>query len=94
MAAWLIGHMTVRDSVKWQEYVSQVGATLAEAGGEVMFRGRLQDQVCGEAPGQLVVAIRFADLASLRNWHDSPAYQRLIPIRRAAADVVLSAYED
>jgi uncharacterized protein (DUF1330 family) len=94
MATWLIGHMTVRDSAKWQEYVGQVGATVAEAGGEVMFRGRLQEQVCGEAPGQLVVAIRFADQASLRRWHDSAAYQRLISIRQAAADVVLSAYED
>jgi uncharacterized protein (DUF1330 family) len=41
MATWLIGHITVRDATKWQEYVSQVGATIAEAGGEVMFRGRL-----------------------------------------------------
>jgi uncharacterized protein (DUF1330 family) len=94
MATWLIGHITVRDAAKWQEYVSQVGATIAGAGGEVMFRGRLQAQVCGDAPGQSLVAIRFADMASLRTWHDSPAYQRLIPIRRAAADVVLSAYED
>lgn len=94
MATWLIGHITVRDATKWQEYVSQVGATIAEAGGEVMFRGRLQDQVGGDAPGQSLVAIRFSDLPSLRKWHDSPAYQRLIPIRRAAADVVLSAYGD
>jgi uncharacterized protein (DUF1330 family) len=94
MAAWLIGHITVRDAMKWQDYVSQVGATIAETGGQVMFRGRLQDQLCGDAPGQLLVAIRFADMANLRKWHDSPAYQRLIPIRRAAADVVLSAYED
>mgnify|MGYP003519763114 CR=1 FL=1 len=28
MAAWLIGHMTVRDPVKWQEYLGQVGATV------------------------------------------------------------------
>ena len=94
MATWLIGHMTVHDPAKWQDYVSQVGATIAEAGAEVMFRGHLLDRVCGEAPGQLLVAIRFADLASLRRWHESPAYQRLIPIRKAAADVVLSAYED
>lgn len=94
MAAWLIGHMTVRDPVKWQEYLGQVGATVADAGGEVVFRGHLWDRVCGEAPGQLAVVIRFADSASLRKWHESPAYQRLIPIRQAAAEVVLSAYED
>ena len=70
MAAWLIGHMTVRDPVKWQEYLGQVGATVADAGGEVVFRGHLWDQVCDEAPGQLVVAIRFADPASLRFLED------------------------
>lgn len=94
MASWLIGHITVRDAAKWQQYVSQVGATVAAAGGEVVFRGSLAEQLCGASPGQLVVAIRFADLASLRSWHQSPAYQRLIPIRQAAADVVLSAYEE
>lgn len=94
MAAWLIGHITVRDSEKWQEYLGQVGATVHDFGGEVVFRGSLADPVCGPAPGQLIVAIRFADLASLRKWHVSPAYQRLIPIRMAAADVVLSAYQE
>lgn len=74
--------------------MSQVGATIAEAGGQVMFRGSLQDQLCGDAPGRSLVAIRFADMASPRKWHDSPAYHRLVPIRRAAADVVLGAYEN
>ena len=36
---------------------------------------------------------RFADLAALRRWHDSPEYQALVPLRMAAADVVLTAYE-
>lgn len=82
MAAWLIGHLTVGEPAKRQGYVGQVGATVAEAGGKVVFRGRLRDQMCGEAPGWLVDAIRFADLASLREWHKSPAYRRLIPIRQ------------
>ena len=94
MAAWLIGHMTVRDAAKWQEYVSQVGDTILACGGEVVFRGRLQETLAGDAPGQLTVVIRFADMAALKRWHASPDYQRLIPVRRAAADVVLSAYTD
>lgn len=94
MAAWLIGHVTVRDAAKWQEYVSQVGATIAAGGGEVVFRGRLQASLAGEAPGELTVVIRFADMAALKRWHESPAYQRLVQVREAAADVVLSAYSD
>lgn len=94
MAAWLIGHMTVRDAAKWQEYVSQVGATIVAGGGEAMFRGRLAASLSGEAPGQLTVVVRFPDMAALQRWHSSPEYQRLIPVREAAADVLLSAYVD
>ena len=92
MAAWLIGHMTVRDPAKWQEYVSQVGATIAAGGGEVVFRGHLEASLSGAAPGVLSVVIRFPDMPALQRWHASPDYQRLIPVREAAADVVLSAY--
>jgi uncharacterized protein (DUF1330 family) len=37
--------------------------------------------------------LRFADPAAARQWHDSPAYQALIPLRAEAADVDLTAYE-
>ncbi len=93
MAAYLVGHITVRDPGKWQEYLGRVGATIAAAGGDVLFRGELRQELSRRAPGQLIVAARFPDLDALRHWHDSPAYRSLIPIRDAAADVVLSAYE-
>jgi uncharacterized protein (DUF1330 family) len=94
MAAYLVGHMTVRDAARWQEYLGRVGATIAAGGGELVFRGQQRDEICGAAPGQLIVVARFADLAALRRWHDGPDYQALIPIRKAAADVILTAYED
>ena len=39
------------------------------------------------------MVIRFPDPASLRGWFESPAYQALIPLREAAADVTLIGYE-
>ena len=33
------------------------------------------------------------DAALARAWHDSPAYQALVPLREAGADVVLVGYE-
>jgi uncharacterized protein (DUF1330 family) len=44
--------------------------------------------------GERVVVARFASMAGLRRWFDSPEYQALIALRDAAADVVLTAYED
>jgi uncharacterized protein (DUF1330 family) len=37
--------------------------------------------------------IRFPSLADADGWHNSAAYQALIPIRQEAADVVLTTYE-
>lgn len=37
--AYVIGHLTVKDPEKWAEYRRDVPATLAEWGGELVFRG-------------------------------------------------------
>ena len=36
--------------------------------------------------------LRFPDVASIEAWHRSADYQALIPIREAAADIVLASY--
>jgi uncharacterized protein (DUF1330 family) len=50
--------------------------------------------LAGRAHGERVVVARFADMAALRRWHESAEYQSLVPLREAAADVVLTAYRD
>lgn len=92
-AAYLIGHITIRDSQKWARYRDRVPDTLAGWGGELVFRGRLTDVMSGEHPHADTVVIRFPDRSALRGWFDSPAYQALIPLREQAADVVLLGYE-
>ncbi len=99
MTALVTGRVRVRDAAKWREYVAQVGATIAQYGGEVLFRGA---QVRAFAPaagrngdgGELLVVLRFADAAAAARWHDSPEYQRLIAVRDAGAEVVLTGYDD
>jgi uncharacterized protein (DUF1330 family) len=39
------------------------------------------------------VVIRFPNRAAVNNWHDSAAYQALVPLRRRAADVLIVSYE-
>jgi uncharacterized protein (DUF1330 family) len=93
MTAYVIGQIHIRDASRWQEYVSHVGGTIAQYGGEVQFRGERAAVFSGEYPFERAVVIKFADLAAAKRWHESPEYQRLIPIRDAAADVTLVSYQ-
>lgn len=93
MSCYVIGCIQVRDSDKWQEYVSQVGATFSPFGGEVVFRGDSARVLDGTLDAGQVVCIRFADQDAALRWYGSAEYQRLIPVRNAAADVVLISYD-
>ena len=93
MAAFLLGTIRVKDATLWRQYVERVPATFAQYEGEVLGRGSKALELADHAHGERFVVARFADLAALRRWHDSPEYQALVPLRMAAADVVLTAYE-
>jgi uncharacterized protein (DUF1330 family) len=91
-AAYAIGHITVRDDAKWREYCRQVPATLAPWHGKVLLRGQLLEILNGAHAHGDTVVLRFPDQQALAEWHASPAYQALIPLRDAGADVVLLAF--
>ncbi len=91
--AYVVGRMTVKNEPKWAEYRGQVLATLTPWRGELVFRGNQVRALSGECPHADIVVIRFASLADADGWHNSAAYQALIPLRQEAADVVLTTYE-
>ena len=93
MPAYVIGHITVKDPKKWEEYRGKVPATLAPWGGEVLLRGRRIAILTGKHPYTDTVVIRFPDAKAIAGWYGSPAYQSLIPIREQAADMILISYE-
>jgi uncharacterized protein (DUF1330 family) len=94
MGAICVGHIRVKDPAAWEQYRSQVGATITQYGGELLFRGQWKQNFSGTALGERVVALRFADLATAQRWHDSPEYQTLIPLRDAGAAVTLELFEE
>lgn len=91
--AYLVGQVSVRDPELWARYVAGVAASLAPFAAELVFRGSHARDLAGIQPFDRVVVIRFADLDELNRWHDSDAYQALVPLRERAADVVITAYE-
>jgi uncharacterized protein (DUF1330 family) len=93
MAAYLIGHITVKDSVQWKVYVDGVAKSLSPFGAEIIFRGKRASVLAGEHSYQNAVVIKFSDQTTLQNWYNSKIYQDLIPIRDRAAEVVLVSYD-
>ncbi|MEO8102143.1 MAG: DUF1330 domain-containing protein [Betaproteobacteria bacterium] len=94
MAAYCIGQIRVKDAQAWEQYRGRVGATIVQYGGEVMFRGGLQQAFSGTADHDSVVALRFDNLDAAKRWHDSPEYQALVPLREQGAEVALVLYQD
>ena len=93
MAAYLVGHITVKDNELWQKYVAGVGESLAPFDSRVVFRGQLLEVLAGEHEHDLVVVIEFPDQSTLENWFHSEKYQSLIPLRDKAADVIITTYQ-
>jgi uncharacterized protein (DUF1330 family) len=90
---WVIGHVSVKDADKWAEYRSRVPATLAPWGGELVFRGTRRAVLGGEHRHSDTVVLKFPDVASAESWHASPAYQALVALRHAAAEVDLILFD-
>lgn len=93
MSRCVIGHITVRDARRWDDYRARVPATLAPFGGELVLRGRTAGVLNGHWSHTDTVVLRFPDAAAVAGWYGSPAYRALVPLRDAAADVVLVEYD-
>ena len=93
MAAYLIGHITVKDHNLWQEYVAGVQESIVPFAAKVVFRGKLDKVLAGQHDKDLVVVVEFSDPSTLDDWFNSGKYQALIPLRDRAANVVITTYK-
>ena len=93
MAAYLIGHITVKDAGKWEVYVEGVGKSLIPFGAEIVFRGKHAIVLTGKHSHENTVVIKFPDQTTLQQWYNSDEYQKLIPNRDEAAEVVIIGYD-
>ena len=93
MAAYLIGHITVKDPGQWKIYTDGVAKSLIPFRAEVIFRGKRAAVLCGEHSHYNSVVIKFPDQLTLQQWYNSKAYQDLISMRDKAAEVVLISYD-
>ncbi len=86
MTAYAIAHLSNVDlGADIVEYLRRIDATLAPFGGKFIVHGGRQRVIEGPADGVIVV-IEFPDYEAAQGWYDSPAYQKILPLRLNNAD--------
>ncbi len=92
MTAFFIAQVRIKDPEKFQAYAGSVGETFKPHGGELLLRGKAEGVLAGELNHDAVGIIRFPSQESLTAWHESDAYQALIPLRQEAAEMTITRY--
>ncbi len=85
MAAYMIVDVEVTNQEAYEEYRRQVPATLEKYGGRFVVRGGRHETLEGSWQPQRVVVLEFPDFERAKQWHASPEYQAIIPLRTANA---------
>ena len=81
MKAYAIVQETITDRAMFEEYRKDVLATLEPFGGKFIVRGGALTLREGEWPHERTVIVEFASRAAAEGWYDSPAYQKILPLR-------------
>lgn len=85
MKAYVIVQESIQDQETFDQYRKDVPATLQEFGGVFVVRGGTLTILEGEWGHPRLVVIEFPSRANAEAWYKSAAYQRLVPLRLAAA---------
>ena len=92
MSVYVVGQIKIKDQAVWQEYKDQVGDTLKPYGGRVLFRAQATDSFVGACAYPEIVAIEFDSIDQAKAWYGGEEYQRIAPLRKQSADVILCIY--
>ncbi len=93
MKVYVIGHITIKDTKKWDEYKAQVPNSLEGFNASIVLRGKVFEPLDGNDEYTDIVVLEFATQQEAKNWYKSANYQKLIALRKEAANVVLKIYE-
>ena len=81
MAAYLIADIDVTDPVNYESYRPLASAAVAQFGGRFLSRGgKVESVEGGWAPKRLVI-LEFPSMQRLREFYDTPEYQKALAVR-------------
>ena len=86
MAAYAIADVEVTDPAKFQEYVSQVLATVEKYGGKYRVRGGAIEKAEGDWEPSRMVVIEFESMEQLKKWYHSQEYSGPMKLRHQSAN--------
>lgn len=89
---YIIGHITVRDTEAYKEYVAKDTPILHALGGRFIVRGGQSQVTEGEAHARHVV-IEFPSYEAALKAYNDPEYQAVADIRRRTADSTIIVVE-
>jgi uncharacterized protein (DUF1330 family) len=92
MAAYVIAHVRVEDPELYEDYRSQVLATIEAHGGRFLVRGGKAELLEGTRDPARVVVLEFPSYEAAKAWYESDEYLPLIEIRQSAStgDLILA----
>ena len=88
----IIGLVKVLDPAAFEDYRSQVGATVALYGGEIVSRAKVSEIVWNELNCEgfeAIVELSFPSDAAAKKWMQSPEYSALLEVRSKAMRLTL-----
>ena len=84
MPAYLIGDVTVKDPMAYEQYRTEVGDLIARHGGEYMVRGGEVEVVSGDWRPNRLIILRFPNKAAIRAYLNDPVFHKLGELRQQA----------
>ncbi|EPE5789153.1 TPA: DUF1330 domain-containing protein [Escherichia coli] len=85
--AYYIAEFQATDHEAIKPYSAQVESTFRPFGGHFIVRGGDPDVKEGVGAQSRLVVIKFGCLKNARDWYNSAAYQKIIPVRHHAGNL-------
>jgi uncharacterized protein (DUF1330 family) len=93
MPAYVIVETNVTDPERYEQYKAAAQAAIAAGGGRYLVRGGEIAVLEGDWQPSRLVVLEFADLAAVKRWYDSDAYQQAKRLREGAAHLRMVAVQ-
>jgi uncharacterized protein (DUF1330 family) len=93
MRGLLAVNLSVKDPARFGEYGEASRPMVQAHGGKLVLRATNPEVLAGEHRHKVLVLFKFPDQRALKAFYTSEAYQKLIPMRNAAADMVFTGYD-
>lgn len=93
MAAYVIFDVEIRDSQRYQEFMTKAKPALAEVGARYLARGGAHKVYEGDWNPRRIVLLEFPSVAAWESFYYGPVYQGLKAIRDECSSARLVSVE-